>query len=210
MKKGFIAFGLLIIFLLPLATAAVDFEEGKEIYEDDCLSCHGPEGAAKKGAAVDFSSQNYWDKTTEEEVKQIIKNGKNGMPAFDLTSEENEKLVEYMKAMAKNELTQRNMLILHGITLALLLIFPAYFHFDSLKTCLASSLILSASAILGFITIIGPLQFFTIFNTIVLLITVIFAILSIKQNEWVKKNYLKVLRPIVLVLFIYGLTLVFT
>lgn len=68
------------------STAQGDVDNGSKVYESNCLSCHGQEGAGGNGPALqgDDVASDY-DKT----VKQV-KNGGGGMPAFEGTLSEQE------------------------------------------------------------------------------------------------------------------------
>ena len=54
-----------------------------------CTPCHGPQGRGDgpQGPMVkapDLTSADWQSKTTDDQIKQIILNGKNRMPKFDL------------------------------------------------------------------------------------------------------------------------------
>lgn len=57
-------------------TAQGDAANGAEIYQSNCMSCHGQEGAGGSGPALQ-SSSDY------NAVVQQVKNGGGGMPAFE-------------------------------------------------------------------------------------------------------------------------------
>lgn len=61
------------------STAQGDVDNGSKVFENNCLSCHGKEGAGGSGPSLqgDEIASDY-DKT----VKQV-KNGGGGMPAFE-------------------------------------------------------------------------------------------------------------------------------
>lgn len=58
---------------------------GTTIYERKCMSCHGTDGRLSLSGAKDLSSTSK----SPEELKEVIINGKNSMPAFkDILSDE--------------------------------------------------------------------------------------------------------------------------
>lgn len=68
------------------ATASGDVDNGAKVFKNNCMSCHGKEGAGGSGPSLqgnDFAA-NY-----DKVVKQV-KNGGGGMPAFKGTLSEQE------------------------------------------------------------------------------------------------------------------------
>lgn len=75
-------------------TAAGDVENGKKVFENNCLSCHGAEGAGGSGPNLQKS-----DVTEDREATlKKIKNGGGGMPAFGdmLSEQEIQDVTEYL------------------------------------------------------------------------------------------------------------------
>lgn len=58
-------------------TAQGDTANGAEIYQSNCMSCHGQEGAGGSAPSLQETAMDY-----EGVVKQV-KNGGGGMPAFE-------------------------------------------------------------------------------------------------------------------------------
>lgn len=76
--------------------------DGRLLYRNQCISCHGPNGDLGNSGSKDLS------KSTLEEaaVLKIIKEGKGTMPPFEylLTSEkEREAVAQYVMSMRKEE-----------------------------------------------------------------------------------------------------------
>lgn len=67
---------------------------GKSVYESQCLNCHGPTGESQLSGAKDLSISEM----SMTEVENIIKKGKNTMPAFEkvLTDEQTKAVAEYV------------------------------------------------------------------------------------------------------------------
>jgi mono/diheme cytochrome c family protein len=72
---------------------------GKEIYEARCASCHGMDGKAGLSGAGDLSATAM----SKEQIMDVIKNGKNTMPAVDITSEQSEAVAVYIENSVKGK-----------------------------------------------------------------------------------------------------------
>lgn len=57
---------------------AADVIETPEIYRQNCLSCHGDQLQGQVGPNL----QQVGSRLTEEEIAQIVREGKGGMPAY--------------------------------------------------------------------------------------------------------------------------------
>ena len=86
----------LLIFAVALAAGpalspaeAADVANGKKVYVDKCLRCHGEKGKGDGPRAWDLSKKpaDYTDKEkmskfTDADLKKVVKEGKKPMPAF--------------------------------------------------------------------------------------------------------------------------------
>jgi len=100
----FIILGALALLLASLfLVSGASVERGKEIYESYCLVCHGENGGGQKDKGVDFSDPNFWAKESDEEVEEVIENGRGQMPAWKgtLSSDDIHSVVMYIKTFAK-------------------------------------------------------------------------------------------------------------
>lgn len=81
-----------------------EYDQGKALYEEKCMICHGangkgdgPAAAALSPAPKDFSKPEFWNR---EDVVEIITNqvkkGKGSMPAFNLSDDEIKAIIDYM------------------------------------------------------------------------------------------------------------------
>jgi mono/diheme cytochrome c family protein len=81
-----------------------EYDQGKALYEEKCVICHGANGKGDGPAAAalspppkDFSRPEFWNR---ENVVQIItnqvKNGTGSMPAFSLSDNEIKAIIDYM------------------------------------------------------------------------------------------------------------------
>ena len=87
-----------------------DSDEGKSLYEDKCMICHGADGKGAGPASLslnpkpkDFDRPEFWNqKDLDQIITNQIKNGKGSMPAFSLSDKEIKAIIEYMtKAFKK-------------------------------------------------------------------------------------------------------------
>lgn len=75
--------------------------DGKLIYEYYCVSCHGLDGKLMASGAANLSSS----KLEFDELKKIVLNGKNSMPAYrNVIKEEaaQNQLFNYLKKLREN------------------------------------------------------------------------------------------------------------
>ncbi|SDI44727.1 c-type cytochrome [Natribacillus halophilus] len=70
----------------------VDAGEGLELYEDNCLECHGEDFEGGTGPALDGYS--------EDEVMTAIEEGPGSMPADLVTGEEADAVAQYVEEEA--------------------------------------------------------------------------------------------------------------
>lgn len=75
-------------------TAAVS---GKEIYSTNCVRCHGEDGKMGAMGATDLSTSTLAD----EEVKNVVLNGRKGMPAIKMEAAQLDSVVVYVKSLRK-------------------------------------------------------------------------------------------------------------
>jgi len=87
--------------------AAADDAAGKSIFTSNCAICHGPNGdgnspIGKTLNIPDFHSAQA-QKMTDAEMKAMVRNGKNKMPAFKdkLTGTEIDQVVDYVRHLGK-------------------------------------------------------------------------------------------------------------
>lgn len=97
----------LFLTLAQAGFAAADDAGGKSIFTSKCAICHGPKGdgnspIGKTLNVPDFHSAQA-QKMTEAEVKAVITNGKNKMPAFKDTLSDAQigQLVDYVRHLGK-------------------------------------------------------------------------------------------------------------
>lgn len=61
------------------ATPAESVSVGQQVFESNCVTCHGVDGKLGLSGAKDLSKSTL----TAEEMKTVIQNGRNGMPSFE-------------------------------------------------------------------------------------------------------------------------------
>jgi mono/diheme cytochrome c family protein len=91
--------------LFPKAAAAADqFDEGKNLYGEKCVICHGlsgngegPASAAFSPPPADFTNPKFWQKQDVDQfIANTVKNGHPPMPAFNLPPEEIKAIIDYI------------------------------------------------------------------------------------------------------------------
>ena len=92
------------------AVAADPIAHGKQIYLARCALCHGPEGKGDGPAAAGLNPKprNHTDGTymrsrTDDQLLEVIHNGKGGMPAWGsvLSEQEIHDVLKYVRTLAK-------------------------------------------------------------------------------------------------------------
>ncbi len=113
MRKG-LTFVLQYAFLLWLtafaSTSGTRAQSATaDLYKAKCASCHAADGsgdtpAGKKLGAHDFRSAEV-QKQTDAQLTEVIKKGKNKMPAYEKTLKEAQvkELVAYIRTLAKTK-----------------------------------------------------------------------------------------------------------
>jgi len=106
-----------VVFFLVCASSYVSkaaedhqYESGKHLYKEKCQLCHGINGKGNGPAAsafdpppADFTSPEFWAKTTSQKIDQAILKGKGEMPAFDFTPEELKDVKAYITKAFKDK-----------------------------------------------------------------------------------------------------------
>ncbi|MCK9296024.1 MAG: c-type cytochrome [Desulfobulbaceae bacterium] len=91
--------------IVPKAAVAADQnDEGKELYRQKCVMCHGQEGngegparAAFSPPPTDFTAPQFWQrKDIDQFIATTVKNGHGSMPAFELPPENIQAITDYM------------------------------------------------------------------------------------------------------------------
>jgi mono/diheme cytochrome c family protein len=96
-----------VLALAPLlwrsAEAAGEYDRGKSLYENKCQLCHGANGKGDGPAASAFSpspgnftDRTFWQGDPEKKIAESIRKGKGSMPAFTLSPEEIEEIIDFL------------------------------------------------------------------------------------------------------------------
>ncbi len=92
----------------PAASAPVELD-GAKIYAEKCALCHGPNGKGDGpgGAALnpkprDHTDGKYMNTRTDEQLLEVIHNGKGNMPAWKgiLTEEQMKAVLKHVRSLA--------------------------------------------------------------------------------------------------------------
>lgn len=83
---------------------------GEKLYRNYCAVCHGEKGDGKGIAApsfggkiADFTNPDYWKKTDDRKIVNVILKGQGRMPAQSVNPGEARAIVEYMKSEFKGK-----------------------------------------------------------------------------------------------------------
>jgi len=112
MKKVFISLSVIssIALLSTNAFSKGDAKAGKKVYEQNCVTCHGPKGAGDGAAAAalnpkpaNFVKGNFKYGSKDEDLSKIIKNGKGAMPPWGsvLKPADIENVIAYIRTLKK-------------------------------------------------------------------------------------------------------------
>lgn len=89
---------------------AADLTNGKKVYVDMCLECHGEKGKGDGPEAADLEKKpaDYTDKAkmakfTDAELKKLTREGKKPMPAFGkkITAKDIDDVIAHIRTFAK-------------------------------------------------------------------------------------------------------------
>jgi mono/diheme cytochrome c family protein len=92
------------------AVAADPVAHGKQVYQARCVLCHGPEGKGDGPAAAALNPKPrnhtdgaYMNSRTDEQLLEVIHNGKGAMPAWKavLSEKEMQDVLKYVRTLAK-------------------------------------------------------------------------------------------------------------
>jgi len=86
-----------------------DYSEGKALYEEKCMICHGQNGKGDGPAAAalspppkDFNRPEFWNqKDVDQVIINQVKKGKGAMPAFSLSDDEIKAIIGFMSKTFK-------------------------------------------------------------------------------------------------------------
>ena len=98
-----------VIFMVALFSvtpilSGSEYDQGKALYDEKCMICHGangkgdgPAAAALSPSPKDFNSPEFWQqKNIDQVIMQQVKHGKGPMPAFSLSDDEIKAIIDYM------------------------------------------------------------------------------------------------------------------
>lgn len=97
---------LVVCGSFTLLSAETKTSAGEDIYKSHCVVCHGADGTGKTTLGQQLKASDLHGKVvqslTNAQLKKIISDGKNNMPAFSgqLTGAEIDDLVKYIRTFA--------------------------------------------------------------------------------------------------------------
>ncbi len=97
-----------LAFMVGLSFAKSQYEQGKALYNEKCVLCHGKGGKGDGPAAVSFSPKpanftdpKFWQNIDDKKIADTIGKGHGMMPAFDLSPDQIQPIIEYLKHFKK-------------------------------------------------------------------------------------------------------------
>jgi mono/diheme cytochrome c family protein len=96
--------GLLLLAVQSIGQQAAP-PAGEKLYRNYCAVCHGEKGDGKGIAApsfggkiADFTNPDYWKKTDDKKIVNVILKGQGRMPAQPVSPEEARAIVDHIKS----------------------------------------------------------------------------------------------------------------
>jgi len=84
--------------------AGDEYAQGKKLFENKCQICHGSDGKGNGPAAAamnprpaDFTNPEFWQGDVDKKIAETIRTGKGSMPAFQLTDDEIQSIIDYIR-----------------------------------------------------------------------------------------------------------------
>jgi mono/diheme cytochrome c family protein len=99
---------LMTAFLAADTALGDDISQGKQLFQEKCTICHGADGKGNGPAAAafskrpaDFNKPEFWNGDVDKKISDTVRNGRPPMPAFSLSSDEIQAIIDYMKQSFK-------------------------------------------------------------------------------------------------------------
>ncbi len=100
--------GLLLSVMFAGTQGAANAADGKQVYTDKCLPCHGEKGDGKGPMAITFSpppgnfcDPKFWEGNVDKKISDSVVQGKGQMIPVDLKPDEIKAVTEYIKSSCK-------------------------------------------------------------------------------------------------------------
>lgn len=105
----FLAIAILLATAISMAKApkAAQKDDGKTIFSDNCVTCHGPDGAGTDlGKTLDVADLRSpaVQKQSDAQLTQVIADGKGNMPAFktQFSPKQIASVLSYVRTLGKS------------------------------------------------------------------------------------------------------------
>ncbi len=91
-----------VAYAWTLHTSAAEVEQGKQVYEANCASCHGNDGKGVVPGAPDLSNFALTSTVSQAAWAAVVANGKGTMPGFagKLSAAEQRAVLEYVRSLS--------------------------------------------------------------------------------------------------------------
>jgi mono/diheme cytochrome c family protein len=108
LSYGVVAILLGLAFMEGPSFGKTPYEEGEALYNDKCVLCHGKGGKGDGPAAVafipkpaNFTDPKFWQNIDDRKIGDTIRTGHGMMPAFDLSPEQIQAIIQYLRHFKK-------------------------------------------------------------------------------------------------------------
>lgn len=91
-----------VAYAWTLHTSAAEVAQGRQIYEANCTTCHGPDGKGVMAGVPDLSNFAVTSAASQAAWAASLANGKGAMPGFSnkLTADEQRSVLEYVRSLS--------------------------------------------------------------------------------------------------------------
>jgi mono/diheme cytochrome c family protein len=88
-----------VFYIWQMSTSANLIETGRSLYDRDCASCHGADGAAELLAATNFTDLRHMSNRAPRDLYTILTQGSGSMPAYQslLNQEDRWAILDYLR-----------------------------------------------------------------------------------------------------------------
>jgi cytochrome c6 len=106
LKRAICTVAVVLAFLFASRTSLAQ-NSGADIFKAKCEMCHGADGLSNTPVGKALGAQSYTSpevlKLTDAQITDVIKHGKNKMPAAQVTDDQIKALLPYIHSLQKKK-----------------------------------------------------------------------------------------------------------
>ncbi len=106
MKRAAYTVAVVLAFIFASRNSLAQ-NSGADIFKTKCEMCHGPDGLSNTPVGKSLGAQPYTSpevlKLSDAQIIDVIKHGKNKMPAAQLTDDQIKSLIPYIHSLQKKK-----------------------------------------------------------------------------------------------------------